>query len=357
MMMMINRQHPTVEIPPWDPPYDDPTAGMGVFSPQTNAYFSALHRFLPSCETELDDSYSDTESCGGGSDLPPHDSFSCDNFRMYEFKVRRCARGRSHDWTECPYAHPGEKARRRDPRKYHYSGAACPDFRRGCCRKGDACEFAHGVFECWLHPARYRTQPCKDGPHCQRRVCFFAHTADQLRVLPESPPSRLGQLGLDSVRNLGISPASVMELPDSPPMSPSYGDSVSELVNSVRGLQIGMSPRSPGGWGVQMGGCGSGFGSPRSPTGLMGGYCGTGSAASPLTRTPTRSGLGSLSYDPDPWEAAGTEEEMLMERVESGKNVRAQMYAKLSEENSLERDRVETASPGPDFGWVSELVK
>lgn len=28
----------------------------------------------------------------------------------------------------------------------------------GCCRRGDACPFAHGVFECWLHPSRYRTQ-------------------------------------------------------------------------------------------------------------------------------------------------------------------------------------------------------
>ncbi|GMP71068.1 hypothetical protein CsSME_00029625 [Camellia sinensis var. sinensis] len=31
-------------------------------------------------------------------------------------------------------------------------------------KKGDACEVAHGVFEYWLHPGRYRTQPCKDGP-------------------------------------------------------------------------------------------------------------------------------------------------------------------------------------------------
>ena len=28
---------------------------------------------------------------------------------MFEFKERR-----SHDWTECPYAHPGEKAHQRD---------------------------------------------------------------------------------------------------------------------------------------------------------------------------------------------------------------------------------------------------
>ncbi|KAJ7554145.1 hypothetical protein O6H91_06G127800 [Diphasiastrum complanatum] len=112
------------------------------------------------------------------------DLYSCDEFRMFEFKVKRCTRGRSHDWTECPFAHPGEKARRRDPRRFHYSGAACSEFRKGSCKKGDACEFAHGVFECWLHPTRYRTQACKDGINCLRRVCFFAHTSQQLRLLP-----------------------------------------------------------------------------------------------------------------------------------------------------------------------------
>jgi len=40
------------------------------------------------------------------------------------------------------------------------------------------------MFECWLHPARYRTQPCKDGRNCKRRVCFFSHTPEQLRHLP-----------------------------------------------------------------------------------------------------------------------------------------------------------------------------
>ncbi|GAB2233892.1 hypothetical protein Droror1_Dr00003122 [Drosera rotundifolia] len=112
------------------------------------------------------------------------DPYSSDLFRMFEFKVRRCTRSRSHDWTDCPFAHPGEKARRRDPRKYHYSGTVCPEYRRGVCGKGDECEFAHGVFECWLHPARYRTEACKDGKNCKRKVCFFAHSARELRILP-----------------------------------------------------------------------------------------------------------------------------------------------------------------------------
>jgi hypothetical protein len=89
--------------------------------------------------------------------------------------------------------------------------ASCPHFRKGGCKRGDGCEFAQGVFEPWLHPARryrtqpckdgdgcefaqgvfeswlhpagrYRTQPCKDGTACRRRVCFFAHTTGQLRA-------------------------------------------------------------------------------------------------------------------------------------------------------------------------------
>ncbi|KAI3780632.1 hypothetical protein L2E82_10617 [Cichorium intybus] len=112
------------------------------------------------------------------------DPYASDEFRMYEFKIRKCTRSRSHDWTDCPFAHPGEKARRRCPRRYSYSGIVCADFRRGSCSRGDTCEFAHGVFECWLHPSRYRTEACKDGKNCQRKICFFAHTPRQLRSLP-----------------------------------------------------------------------------------------------------------------------------------------------------------------------------
>jgi hypothetical protein len=116
-------------------------------------------------------------------------AFSSDHFRMYDFKVKRCPRARPHDWTACPFAHPGEKAKRRDPRRYRYSGTACPDFRKtGVCRRGDACPYSHGVFECWLHPSRYRTQMCTDGPSCRRRVCFFAHYEHELRRAEEYPP-------------------------------------------------------------------------------------------------------------------------------------------------------------------------
>ena len=123
-----------------------------------------------------------SDSYGRGSFELNREDYETDEFRMYSFKVVKCPRSRAHDWTECPFAHPGEKARRRDPRKYNYSGNACPDFRKGSCKRGDACEHAHGVFECWLHPSRYRTQLCKDGTACTRKVCFFAHRLEELRA-------------------------------------------------------------------------------------------------------------------------------------------------------------------------------
>lgn len=120
--------------------------------------------------------------------------YSTDEFRMYAFKIKPCSRAYSHDWTECPFVHPGENARRRDPRKFFYSCVPCPDFRKGTCRKADNCEYAHGVFESWLHPAQYRTRLCKDEVGCKRRICFFAHKPEELRSVNPSAIS-VGSVG------------------------------------------------------------------------------------------------------------------------------------------------------------------
>ncbi|XP_071723937.1 zinc finger CCCH domain-containing protein 30 [Rutidosis leptorrhynchoides] len=140
--------------------------------------------------------------------------YSTDEFRMYSFKVRPCSRAYSHDWTECPFVHPGENARRRDPRKFHYSCVPCPDFRKGACRRQDMCEYAHGVFECWLHPAQYRTRLCKDGTSCARRVCFFAHMPEELRPLYVSTGS-----AVLSPRSMDFAAAAMSLLPGSPSSS------------------------------------------------------------------------------------------------------------------------------------------
>ncbi|XP_042513828.1 zinc finger CCCH domain-containing protein 20 [Macadamia integrifolia] len=328
---------------------------------------AALQRYLPSNDIDAD-----TDFPGREADMPVG-PFSTDEFRIYEFKVRRCARGRSHDWTECPYAHPGEKARRRDPCKFHYSGTACPDFRKGNCKRGDSCEFAHGVFECWLHPARYRTQPCKDGTNCRRRVCFFAHTPEQLRVLPQqSPRSPVSSDSFDvsplrhsfdsylAKNALLSSPTSTLISPplsppsESPPLSPScplsrsFGsNSINEVVASLRHLQLSKVKSPPSSWGVQMG---CGFGSPRGSTLRPGFY----SLPTTPTQAPTRSGTSYL----DIWDRGCTvEEEPPMERVESGRDLRAKLFEKLSKENSLERQVSSSLAPAPDVGWVSELLK
>ncbi|CAL5095912.1 unnamed protein product [Urochloa decumbens] len=161
---------------------------------------------------------------GGGGDgdagAGDFDAEADDEFMMYEFKVRRCARARSHDWTACPYAHPGEAARRRDPRRVAYTGEPCPDFRRrpgAACPRGNACPFAHGTFELWLHPSRYRTRPCRAGAACRRRVCFFAHAAAELRAGGKDD-------GVGSPMSLSLSPKSTLaSLWESPPVSPVEG--------------------------------------------------------------------------------------------------------------------------------------
>ena len=159
--------------------------------------------------------------------------YSTDEFRMFTFKVKPCSRAYSHDWTECPFVHPGENARRRDPRKYCYTCVICPEFRKGSCSKGDACEYAHGIFECWLHPAQYRTRLCKDGTRCTRKVCFFAHKPEQLRPLYASTGSALpsptsysnspSSSSMDSFTL--ISPSSLIQSVPTPPLTPSASSS------------------------------------------------------------------------------------------------------------------------------------
>ncbi|XP_022751724.1 zinc finger CCCH domain-containing protein 20-like [Durio zibethinus] len=380
MLGDTHRPNPTVHVQPWTNFDDDQmveiysplkyNAADNYFNNNSNPFYlqealAALQRYLPSNEPDVE---WDSEFSGLDKPDSPVDAYTCDQFRMFEFKVRRCARGQSHDWTQCPYAHPGEKARRRDPRKCHYSGTACPDFRKGNCRKGDSCEFAHGVFECWLHPARYRTQPCKDGPCCRRRVCFFAHTPGQLRVVNsadsyDGSPSSAKRLTFWSSPGSGsppMSPRAESSLPVSPmaqSLSRSLGSaSINETVASLRNLQLGKIKSSPSSWNKQVG-CSpspspspspSGFGSPRGAV-IRPGFC---SLPSTPTRNLTRPGVRYLDF----WDK-GCEEEPMMERVESGRDLRAKMFEKLSKENSLERVNPGQCSGGPDVNWVSDLVK
>ncbi|GAX85053.1 hypothetical protein CEUSTIGMA_g12473.t1 [Chlamydomonas eustigma] len=106
-----------------------------------------------------------------------------DDFWMYSFKVAPCAKSFSHKWTLCPCAHAGETARRRDPRLHPYRAVLCPLVKaKKVCPLGDNCLWSHNVFEHWLHPSRYKTRLCSFGRACNRPICFFAHSADELRA-------------------------------------------------------------------------------------------------------------------------------------------------------------------------------
>eukprot|EP00775_Hariotina_reticulata_P003910 gene3910-4164_t len=123
--------------------------------------------------------------------------YETDEFRMYCYKVLPCAKRNSHEWTTCPFAHPNEKARRRDPRIYKYLAIPCPDTKEGkTCPRGDDCPNCHSLFEYWLHPSRYRTQLCRnnDGNHCKRQICFFAHSIDELLDASHVLPSPCGPM-------------------------------------------------------------------------------------------------------------------------------------------------------------------
>ncbi|KAJ1382055.1 Zinc finger, CCCH-type [Sesbania bispinosa] len=170
--------------------------------------------------------------------------YGTDEFRMYSFKVKPCSRAYTHDWTECPFVHPGENARRRDPRKYPYSCVPCPEFRKGTCQKKDACEYAHGVFESWLHPAQYRTRLCKDEISCSRKVCFFAHKPEELRPVYVSTGSALPSPKSSSASALDSKVTSPLSLSSSSlPMS-----TVSSSTPLMSPLAAVSSPKSGSLW-------------------------------------------------------------------------------------------------------------
>lgn len=50
--------------------------------------------------------------------------------RTTALQVLPCCKRFVHDWSDCPFSHPGEKARRRDPKVHQYTGIACPDMKK-----------------------------------------------------------------------------------------------------------------------------------------------------------------------------------------------------------------------------------
>ncbi|GMH37471.1 hypothetical protein BSKO_05344 [Bryopsis sp. KO-2023] len=121
--------------------------------------------------------------CKGPGTRKSRDRFyNSEDFMINCFKVLPCFKKYRHDWWVCPYAHEGETAKRRDPKKFQYVGVACPDAKQGKpCPREDECPCTHNVFEYWLHPTRFRTAFCGRGIHCTRPFCFFAHSLNEMR--------------------------------------------------------------------------------------------------------------------------------------------------------------------------------
>ncbi|GBF91455.1 hypothetical protein Rsub_04195 [Raphidocelis subcapitata] len=123
-----------------------------------------------------------------GADPMRSPLYMSDAFRINVFKILSCSNRRPHDWSQCAFAHPGEKGRRRPLDRVPYEPRMCAFARRGEeCPAGDKCLQAHNIFESYCHPAKYRTAMCNEGPMCTRKLCFFAHSPAELRA-PSAVP-------------------------------------------------------------------------------------------------------------------------------------------------------------------------
>ncbi|KAG2448986.1 hypothetical protein HYH02_005740 [Chlamydomonas schloesseri] len=187
-----------------------------------------LRKLAPSIATGAEDCVSALRSLN----LP--DSFWC-----HEFKVVPCAKTFSHKWTLCPCAHIGETARRRCPRTVNYKAVLCPLVKaKKTCPLGDACGYAHNVFEHWLHPSRYKTRLCSFGRNCNRSICFFAHSAEELRCVPAADELKEGDerdylMQLIMAQESGLLPPTPgLQAPLSPSMMSGMNDLLSQALRS-----------------------------------------------------------------------------------------------------------------------------
>ncbi|CAA6660962.1 unnamed protein product [Spirodela intermedia] len=289
------------QVPPWQM-CDDPVTGMSYSIPVSGvaggnggdlssfllseAALAALQRFLPSNEPYASEEMRRREEEQGEEaeedDLmdSPVDAYSCDEFRMYEFKVRRCVRGRSHDWTECPYAHPGRRP-----------GAGTPAIRpRGVRVLAPSLQVPHTG----LQGRRQLPTP---------RLLLRPHAgAAARRPQAQQQQSAPASSVLDGYFSKGLasSPTSTLMSPptsppsDSPPLSPSGHSlrrsrfpgffAINGVLASLRRLQLSKAKSVPSSWGLQQV---SGVGSPRGVVNVRPGFCS-------LPTTPTAASPGGL---------------------------------------------------------------
>ena len=83
-------------------------------------------------------------------------------------QVLPCSKRFCHDWTVCPYAHPGEKAKRRDPRVHSYTGIACPNMKKVHYTSGHhliSPALKSAMLSCEMTVLHRRNQDCMPGCH------------------------------------------------------------------------------------------------------------------------------------------------------------------------------------------------
>lgn len=129
-----------------------------------------------------------------------------DDFLVYSYKVVPCDKTWRHDFSSCPFSHPGESSERRHPSTYlpFMCGSTqhSTDLKEKC-PFGTSCKYAHGHFELWLHPGRFRTKMCSLGENCKRQVCFFAHSEQELRVTSYSKLETAAEAAAQQLAQMG----------------------------------------------------------------------------------------------------------------------------------------------------------
>jgi hypothetical protein len=109
------------------------------------------------------------------------------------------------------------------------------------CPFGTACKYAHGHFELWLHPGRFRTKMCSLGANCKRPVCFFAHSEQELRTTPYCKLDTAASVAAQQLADLGQD----LDISASRSGASLAGNSCGSIAGDIK-IRPGSSIASPG---------------------------------------------------------------------------------------------------------------
>jgi hypothetical protein len=108
-------------------------------------------------------------------------------------KTKECRNDKKHDVGNCPYWHNDSDRRRNPYGTIRYTHLICEDKSKGGkggCREGDACLFAHNLFEQMFHPLKFKTIPCnRANKGCHHAICGYYHTKEEQRRLQRRDPA------------------------------------------------------------------------------------------------------------------------------------------------------------------------